>query len=213
MIQKYIAMLCKSTLNTIVVYVPSWLSGCVLGLVLSCVIWHLSPKNSSRAYFILTGISFVPVTILLPYFIRFFGLKVFVYPLLALPVLLITFASSFEAFQHTNRHRLTLLKNYRMKRLEYFWKVVFRESLPIMNTTARQTLSLSFAIFLAIDYFIEYWGGLGALAQKYYGRLGFDSTNHIFLLSIIVFASMIGMLQVFINNHLFKRWVEFRKHY
>lgn len=209
----FLILLLGKTFNTVSIYIPSWVAGSVIGVFMSFFVWCLPEKYAKKSYWIISGLSFIPVTILIPYFIRLFGLKVFVYPLLALPVTLITFASSYEAFLHVNRHRMTLIVNYRMPKFEYFWRIVFRESLPSLKTTTRQTLSLSFAIFLALDYFIEYWGGVGGLVQHYYSRLGFDTINNNFLLITIVFTGILGIFQVFINDKFFEKWTEFRRHY
>lgn len=205
--------LANNTFNTIIIYLPSWLAGSILGVLLSYCIWCLPDKFSKKAYWALSGITFIPVTILIPYFMRWFGLNVFIFPLLAFPVMLITFASSYEAFQHVNRHREMLIINYHMPKFKYFWKIVFRESLPNLKTTTRQTLSLSFAIFLALDYFIEYWNGVGKLAQVYYSRLGFDVSNHYLLLITIAFTAALGIFQVQVNDKLFNKLTEFRRHY
>jgi ABC-type nitrate/sulfonate/bicarbonate transport system permease component len=213
MTTEFAISLLHGILNTAKFYIPTWILGSVLGIALSFVAWSFPARYSLWLYFSLTGISFVPVTILIPYGIRLFGLHIFVFPLLALPVLLITLASSYEAFQHANRHRLTLLKNYNMPKFAFFWRVVLRESMPSMETTARQTLSLCFAIFLALDYYIEYTKGLGKLAHWYYDRIAFDAANELFLSLTIVFTGCIGGLQVFLTNRLFSRWTEFRRHY
>lgn len=209
----FLLELATSTATTLKVYLVAWLIGTVVGIVISYGVWHLPNGASKKTYLILSGVSFIPVTIWIPYFIRAFGLKEFIYPLLAIPVALITFASSYEAFQHANRHRLTLLVNYQQKKYDYFWSVVFRESMPSMKTAARQTLSLCFAIFIAIDFFVEYWNGLGGLVQKYYSRLSFDQVNHTYMLSAIMMTGLVGIVQVFVNDRLFRRWTEFRRHY
>lgn len=213
MIVTFCLSLATNTFNTISVYFPSWIVGSILGVLLSYCIWSLPDKYSKKAYWALSGTTFIPVTILIPYFIRWFGLDVFIFPLLALPVMLITFASSYESFQHINRHREMLIVNYHMSKFRYFWKIVFRESLPNLKTTTRQTLSLSFAIFLALDYFIEYWNGVGKLAQFHYSRLGFDVSHHYFLLITIVFTAALGIIQVQFNDKLFYKLTEFRRHY
>lgn len=201
--------------KTMSFYVPAWVVGTITGVLLGSAIWYLPKPISRNVYAILSGISFVPTTILLPYFFRIFGLDFFIYPLLVLPVMLITVASSCEAFEHANRHRATLLVNYEIPKSEFFWRVVFRESLPSMKTTTRQTLSLSFAIFLAIDYFIEHWGGLGKLAHYYYQAPSTidDNSNQLLLFATIGVAAALGYMQVVLNDSVFKRITEFRKHY
>lgn len=82
-----------------------------------------------------------------------------------------------------------------------------------MKTTTRQTLSLSFAIFIAIDYFIEYWKGLGGMVQAYYSRLGFDQANHGYMLLTIGIAAVLGVGQVLLNDLVFNKLTEFRRHY
>lgn len=201
--------------RTILVYMPAWLIGTVLGILFSSAIWSMPKPLSRYAYSLLSGVSFIPTTILIPYFLRTFGLEFFIYPLLVLPVTLITVSSSFEAFEHVNRHRSTLLVNYGIPKAEFFWRVVFRESLPSMKTTTRQTLSLCFAIFIAIDYFVEYWGGLGKLAQFYYSMpsINNDDSNQVWLLATIATAAILGLAQVILNDLMFRRVNEFRKHY
>lgn len=203
----------ESTYSTLSVYFIGWAIGTIIGVMIGYIIWLFPKKISKNSYLILSGFSFIPVTILIPYFIRGFGLDYFIYPLLALPVTLITFASLHEAFQHSNRHRLTLLINYQQSRKAFFWKVVFRESLPILKTATRQTLSLCFAIIIALDYFLEYWNGLGYLVHKYYERLNFGFFNHFFMIATIITTGIVGITQVYINDRLFRRWIEFRKHY
>ncbi len=203
----------NSTVISLRIYIIAWLIGTLSGVGISCIVWFLPKRSSKRIYFFLSGISFIPITIWIPYFIRGFGLNKFIFPLLATPVALITFATLFEAFQHSNRHRLTLLVNYGQNRFKYFWLVVFRESMPIMKTTTRQTLSLGFAIFIALDFFVEYWNGLGGLVQYYYSRLGFGLINHFYMFFSIVVTGILGTLQVYLNDQIFKPWIEFRKHY
>lgn len=201
--------------HTVLVYIPAWLSGTALGILFSSAIWAMPKPLSLYSYAILSGVSFIPVTILIPYFMRTFGLQFFIYPLLIFPVTLITISSLFEAFEHVNRHRSTLRVNYGIPKAKFFWRVVFRESLPSMKTTTRQTLSLCFAIFVAIDYFIEYWGGLGKLAQFYYSMPSpsNDNSNQVWLLITIAMAGILGLAQVFLNDWMFRPVNEFRKHY
>lgn len=213
MVLDFLVELIACTLTTLRIYFVAWIVGTLVGIVISYGVWY-SPKNASKkAYLILSGISFIPITIFIPYFIRGFGLDGFIYPILAVPVALITFASTYEAFQHSNKYRLTLLINYQQTKFSFFWSVVFRESMPSIKTVARQTLSLCFAIFIALDFFVEYWNGLGALVQKYYSRLAFDAVNHYYMLTVIVMTGLVGMLQVYLNDRLFRRWTEFRRHY
>ncbi len=82
-----------------------------------------------------------------------------------------------------------------------------------MKTTTRQTLSLCFAIFLAIDYFAEYWHGLGGMAQKFYSQSAFNQSNHVLLWLTIGIAGAIGVGQVLLNDFMFKNFIEFRRHY
>lgn len=202
-----------ATWTTFRIYFIAWITGTASGILIGYMLWRSPRHVSSRLYLLFSGISFIPVTIWIPYFVRGFGLEYFVYPLLAVPVALITLASMHEAFEHTNRHRITLLVNYQQNMNDYFWTVVFRESMPALKTVSRHTLSLCFAIFIALDYFMEYWSGLGALVQKYYSRLSFDEKNHIYMLLTIAITGILGFTQVYFNNLLFKRWTEFRKHY
>lgn len=206
-------LLCSSIFQTLAVYLPAWVVGTLLGIVLSYFLWYLPMQVSGNTYAILSGVSFIPTTILIPFFIRSFGLDFFIYPLLVLPVTLITLASSYEAFQSANKHRITLLVNYGIGKTEFFWKVVFREALPSMKTTARQTLSLCFAIFLAIDYFLECWKGLGAMAHKFYSEEAMNPSSHVLLLLTIGIAWALGYGQVVLNDFLFKKPTEFRRHY
>lgn len=210
---QYLYELLESTLNTFIVYIPVWAVGTVIGVLLSYVVWSVPTRVSNRCYLVLSGISFIPVTIGIPYFIRAFGLSAFVYPLLALPVALITFASCHEAYQHANKARVTLIVNYGIPKHIFFWKVIFRESIPSLKTTSRQTLSICFSIFIALDYFIEYWGGLGALVKKYYGRLAFEEINNTLMLLTIGTTAILGIVQVFLNDRAFRRWTEFRRYY
>lgn len=120
MSMEYWSLLTSAIGNTLIVYLPAWAVGTMLGILLSFFIWSLPKPLSNIAYVFFAGISFIPATILIPYFIRRFGLSAFVYPLLALPVMLITFASSYEAFQHANKHRLTLLVNYGLNKNIFF---------------------------------------------------------------------------------------------
>jgi|JI10StandDraft_1071094.scaffolds.fasta_scaffold772218_2 ABC-type nitrate/sulfonate/bicarbonate transport system permease component len=201
--------------NTLTIYMPAWVLGTALGIMISSAMWSMPQSISKNLYALLAGISFIPTTILIPYFLRTFGLAFFIYPLLVLPVTLITVSSSFEAFEHANRHRATILVNYGISKANFFWKVVFRESLPSMKTTTRQTVSLCFAMFLAIDYFMENWGGLGKLAQLYYSRPsdGMNDSNQALLLVTIATAGVLGLAQVVLNDMIFRRVNEFRKHY
>lgn len=210
---EYLDNLVIAIFNTLFIYMIAWFIGSILGILLSYFIWRLPNSLSRKFYIFLTGFSFLPVTILIPYAIRIFGLNLFIYPLLSLPVFLTTFASSYEAFQHANKHRLTLLINYNVKKIDFFWKVVFRESLPSMKTTMRQTLSLSFAIFIALDYFIENWSGLGSLLQRYYAKTSFGFINHLYMFSTILVAALLGVSQIVLNDFMFKKLTEFRRHY
>ncbi len=211
MTENYLLLSLIAVGNTLVVYLPAWVIGTISGVVVSFLTWCVPKKLSTKIYWVLSGASFIPVTILIPFFIRTFGLQCFIYPLLVMPVALITFASSYEAFKHANKHRITLIINYKMPRFKYFWTIVFRESMPSMKTTFRQTLSLCFAICIALDYFIEYWGGLGALAMKYYSS--FDNTGPAYLLITILITAILGIIQVIINDRMFRKWTEFRRHY
>jgi ABC-type nitrate/sulfonate/bicarbonate transport system permease component len=199
--------------NTFLIYLPAWIAGTMLGIVVSFIIWLFPPALARWSYVFLTGISFVPVTILIPYLIWSFGMPSFIYPLLMIPVTLITAASNVEAFAHANHHRQTLQVNYGMATMPYFWSIVFREALPALKSTARQTLSLCFAIFIAVDFFIGTWKGLGSTAAFYYQRVGLMEGAHLYLLLVIVATSFIGSAQVWLNDRAFARAVEFRRHY
>ena len=204
----------SAVLVTLRAYLPAWIVGVLLALLMSMLSWFFGRRISRIIYVILAGVSFIPVTILLPYFLRTFGLRFFVYPLLALPVALVMFASFHEAFGHSNRVRLSLMKNYGMSRRMFFRRILLRESLPSIHTSLRFTLSLSFAIFLALDYFIESWGGLGCLVRYYYNRLSFDYTLNNYLMAITVLcAGLVGSIQVVLLSLLMKPLTEYRKHF
>jgi len=213
MVGTYSLELLWAVIATFQYYFSAWLLGTFIGIALAYLAWNLKAERSRYIYFAVTGASFIPVTVMIPYFLDAFGIRWFVYPLLALPVLLITFASCHESFQHANRHRQTLRVNYQQQGFHHFWTVVFRESVPALKTTFRQTLSLCFAIFIALDYFMEYWGGLGKIVHKYYTRLSFNEANYYFMTLSIVVTGLIGIVQVYINEKGFGRFVEFRKHY
>ncbi len=205
--------LITASYNTLLIYLPSWMGGTILGILVSAVIWRLKHRISYPIYIIISGLSFVPVVVLIPYFIRTFGLNVFIYPLLALPVFLMTTIAAFESYKHANLHRYTLLVNYKMSRSQFFWKVVFREAIPYLQTSIRQTLSLAFAICLALDYFMENWRGLGALISFYYGRLFMAPINHWHMLISIIISAILGALQIFLLSIFFHPLTKFRKHY
>lgn len=199
---------------TLKVYLPAWTVGVLLALFLSMLSWFIGHRISRVIYILFAGISFVPVTVLLPYFLRTFGINYFVYPLLALPVMLVMFASFHEAFRHSNITRLSLMQNYGMTRHIFFMRILLRESLPSIHTSLRFTLSLSFAIFLALDYFMESWGGLGYLVRYHYNRLAFDYRLHNFLMAAtVICAGFIGSVQVAILALLMKPLTEYRKHF
>lgn len=186
----------------------------VLGILISYALWVCPKKISNNAFFLFSGLSFIPVTILIPFFLGFFGLSYFIYPLLSLPVALLTISSLFDSYRHVNKHRSTLYVNYGMpKNTCYFWQVVFREVAPNMQLLSRQSLSLCFAIFIAIDYFVGYWKGLGALALDFYSMTSFDTGAYVMLFVTIIVTGLIGAVQVMINDAVFKKVVEFRRHY
>ena len=85
--------------------------------------------------------------------------------------------------------------------------------MPTMMATSRQTLSLCFAIFIALDYFLGMWKGLGCLANKYYQMVNHLPENELMLVLIIIFTGVVGVVQVLLNNLAFRKLVEFRKHY
>ena len=200
--------------TTVIIYLPAWIAGVFIALFLSAFTWFIGHRISRFAYLLCAGISFIPVTILLPYFLRIFGLNLFVYPLLAMPVTLVMYASFHEAFEHSNKARTSLITNYSMTKARYFRFVLLRESIPSVHTSLRFTLSLSFAIFIALDYFIEFWGGLGSLVRFHYNRIGFDYQHHNLLMAwTVASAGLLGSIQVVVLSLSIKPFTEFRKHY
>lgn len=198
---------------TIAIYLPAWGAGVVAALFLSATVWLLGSRAARVLYYICAGISFIPVTILLPYFLRLFGLNCFVYPLIALPVFLVMFASFYEAFSHSNLARLSLMTNYGMSRSRFFSLVLLRESIPTLYSSLRFSLSFSFAIFLALDYFLESWGGLGSLVHFYYYRVTFDFVRYnVLMVYTVLCAGLIGSIQVAALALILRPFTEFRKH-
>lgn len=208
----YWSLFIKSLVNTLTIYLPSWLFGTLLGIVISYLLWITNKNISKKLYICITGLSFTPVAILIPYFIRNCGILFYIYPLLSYSVFIITTASLFESFEHTNKYRTTLLINYNIKKYIFFWKVVFRESLPHFKTTVRQTISLSFAIFIAIDYFQGSWKGLGYLVCDLYYQ-SHDINQNLNMIITIIATSILGIIQVTIIDFYFKNYIEFRRFY
>ncbi len=213
MLTEYFGELLSAAASTVAGYLPAWLAGSFIGVGLAALSWLAKPQMSAALYYVITAIAFVPVTVLIPASLRLFGLNFFVYPLLALPVALGTFASCHEAFGQCNVHRSTLHINYGLHKWGYFFKVILPESMPALLTAARQTIALVFAIFIALDYFIEYWGGLGALSQHYYSRTSFDPNNWRLMWGAVFSAALMGGAQVLILHVAFRPFVQFRKHY
>lgn len=204
----------QSIISTAAIYLPAWAAGVIIALTLSAIAWFAGRGMARVLYIVVAGMSFVPVTVLMPYFLRGFGLQYFAYPLLALPVALVMYASFHEAFGHSNKARASLMTNYGMSKVAFFFRVLLRESIPSIHTSLRFTLSMAFAIFLALDYFMETWGGLGALVRYHYNRLAFDYPLHNGLMGCTVLsAGILGSLQVLVLAAIAKPFTEFRKHY
>lgn len=196
-----------SILNSISVYLPSWFLGVIIGLGLTAGVSLLSDRAYRWAYIGIASVTFVPVTILLPYAFLWFGLDAFIYPILILPTTVTIVATMLEAFTASNQSRLYLKTNLGMSGLRYWWQVLIPEAAPAIATAGRQSLGLCFAIFLAIDFFLESFGGLGAFASKFYQ----GTTNHIGLLASVGIVTLLGIFQVAILHKCARPHCEFRQ--
>jgi ABC-type nitrate/sulfonate/bicarbonate transport system permease component len=199
--------------NTFIYYIPSWIIGVFLGFFACTLTWFAGRKPSYVVYLVVSGISFVPVTILIPWFMQIFSLKYFIFPLLAFPVSVTLHTAFYEALKHSNKYRKTLVINYGISHQEFFFRVLIREALPSMHTSLRITLSQCFAIFLALDYFLNIWRGLGYLSSSYYDRSAFSPEMNFMLAITIILAWAIGSAQVLLLEFMLSHYTEFRKHY
>lgn len=199
--------------NTLIIYIPSWVLGVLLGLIVSCISWFVGGNIARLLYLVIAGLSFVPVTIMIPYFLQAFGLDNFIFPLISFPVALVICASLQETIRHINRTRATLLGNYYMTKPFFIRYILLRESLTSIISHFRVTLALSFSIFIALDYFLESWNGLGSLIKYYYYRVDFNDKYYFYMFVCVLLAWLVGFLNVLILTVVSQKFVDFRKYY
>lgn len=199
-------------INTLPNYLIPWFLGVFVSIFVVSICWAIGKKISKLVYWLMVLFSFIPVTVLIPFFLRKFGLTSFIFPILFLPVFITVSASFYETLIHGNLIRETLKKNYNCTMFDYFIFVLIPESLPSLKISLRFSLSLCFTIFLVIDYFMETWGGLGELIHRYYNLISFNPSNNGKMIRAIVVTGLLGVIQASILSGLLWPLTRFRKY-
>jgi len=161
---------------------------CILGVGLGIIIGY-SKKISDSSELLVDFFRSLPVLVLFPLFIFFFGIGEFSKIATAtFSGTLFIMVNSSYGVMNTNKTRLWAISSLvKISRLQIFRKIIFMESLPYVFVGIRTGIAIILIVVIVTEMFLATNNGIGATI--YSAQLSFDTT---LMYSYIFFAGMIG---------------------
>ncbi len=173
-----------------------YLFGIILGLLMD---WGKGVRDGLEAF------RAIPVTAFIPFFIMVIGLKKSMFVALAmLPIFSIVVANIAQEIYIVGLRRKKQLNSIGIGFWNYFRHCVFWESLGTLCMSLRVSLSYALALIVALDYFLEYGNGLGALMKAYYhyGQMEFFPLIWI----VLCLIALIPTVSLALFERILRRW-------
>lgn len=186
-------------LVTLWVVVLCLLTGLIVGYATGCAM-GLSPRAKTVLYFPASLFKSVPVSVFLPVFMTVFHLDYYIYPMLCLPIwamVAVNIANSVSDLPQERKLQRRLLE---LSTAVYLRDIVFWETIESLCATIRIAAPFCLTLQVAIDYFLNANGGLGAFIRTCY-----DSRSYSPMYVAILFVCVFGLTMLVLTDELSHR--------
>lgn len=182
-------------LVTLKYVILSLLLGVSVGYSLG-VFLGVTPSVRGFFYGYLNGIKAIPVTILLPLFLAFFGFHNFPIPIISVPIMAIIAVNIAEACDKINSNRQSLAKLLEISKFKYWLHILRWETLDILFASLRIVITYALALQIAFEYFLNHLKGIGCYISVVYSGSADNRLGNMYAAILLIAFVGIGSIKI-----------------